>query len=372
MTIKKMIKTTILMVVAIIISIGVVESASAMIETKEWKKPTFVYGGGLNADEINQTAGIFEILRQDVVEAPITGEDYGKYLGTAPVDTSALISSVLVVKQNNISGVEVINKTPNNITQVTQLQYTNAAITAGITNARIYVGSIKQVTGTSALTGVYKAYAMNGENLESARMEVAQVELETTNQIASSLDETDSVKLEQAIVDIKKDLADLKQQVGELATREDIERIINDALMQHQLQNVITTEQIDRLISLFERYQQTSAIDSTEVTEQLNNFANDISGRFDSFVQDAKDSGLWDRIVQFFQSIWESIMGLFGESNGVTESSIQEPTLTDPTEDLDQETFDSAAPQSDDQTDMGADQPTADDQPIDSQDETIE
>ena len=372
MTIKKMIKTTILMVVAIIISIGVVESASAMIETKEWKKPTFVYGGGLNADEINQTAEIFEISRQDVVEAPITGEDYGKYLGTAPVDTSALISSVLVVKQNNISGVEVINKTPNNITQVTQLQYTNAAITAGITNARIYVGSIKQVTGTSALTGVYKAYAMNGENLESDRMEVAQVELETTNQIASSLDETDSVKLEQAIVDIKKDLADLKQQVGELATREDIERIINDALMQHQLQNVITTEQIDRLISLFERYQQTSAIDSTEVTEQLNNFANDISGRFDSFVQDAKDSGLWDRIVQFFQSIWESIMGLFGESNGVTESSIQEPTLTDPTEDLDQETFESAAPQSDDQTDMGVEQSTADDQPIDGQDETIE
>ena len=65
-------------------------------------------------------------------------------------------------------------------------------------------------------------------------------------------------------------------------------------------------------------------------------------------------------------------MGLFGESNGVTESSIQEPTLTDPTEDLDQETFDSAAPQSDDQTDMGAEQPIADDQPIDGQDETIE
>ncbi|TYK78065.1 DUF1002 domain-containing protein, partial [Streptococcus pyogenes] len=169
---------------------------------------------------------------------------------------------------------------------------------------------------------------------------------ETTKRIASSLDERDSVKLERSIVDIKKDFADLKQQVGELSTREDIERIINDALMQHQLQNVITTEQIDRLISLFERYKQTSAIDSTEVTEQLNNFANDISGRFDSFVQDAKDSGLWDRIVQFFQSIWESIMGLFGESNGVTEPSIQEPTLTDPTEVLDQKTFESAAPQS--------------------------
>ena len=54
------------------------------------------------------------------------------------------------------------------------------------------------------------------------------------------------------MIEIKKELAELKQKQGQLATKEDIERIINDALKNNSLQNVISQDQI-KCISLLLR-----------------------------------------------------------------------------------------------------------------------
>ena len=67
------------------------------------------------------------------------------------------ISSVSVKKLPKGSGIKVEILTPENITSITQSQYTNAAITSGITDAEIKVASPTKVTGESALVGVYKA-----------------------------------------------------------------------------------------------------------------------------------------------------------------------------------------------------------------------
>ncbi|MDZ7834082.1 MAG: DUF1002 domain-containing protein [Alkalibacterium sp.] len=96
---------------------------------------------------------------------------------------------------------------------------------------------------------------------------------------------------DQAIVEIKQQLAELRDQQGELATREDIERIINEALENNDLQNIISQEQINRLLAFFERYQQTGAIDSAQVREQLENLSDNIRDRFGDVWQDAEDSG---------------------------------------------------------------------------------
>ena len=282
---------------------------------EKWGKPTFVYGGGLSDAQIDTTADLLDIeVRDNVNSMAVTGEDLASYLNEGAADTSVMISSVLVQKENSGKGVVVDIKTPENITQITEEQYTNAAITAGVADATILVASVSRVTGESALTGIYKAFDANGEKLDQDRMEVAQEELETTNEIAQENvgeEDFDAKRLDQAIIDIKQELSELKERAGELATREDIEKIINDALAKNKLEDYVTQDQFQKLLDLFEKYQQTSAIDSAEVKQQLQDLSKNVQNKISDFVSQAEESGLMDRIGNFFSQIWQAITGLF-------------------------------------------------------------
>src|SRR5690625_1338571 len=292
---------------------GRVQAIDTSVVDEAWVKPTFVYGGGLSEAQIQETADLLNIENmENVASTPATGEDLQKYLGYGSGSSASMISSVLVQRDNN-SGVNVNIITPENIQLITEQQYINAAITAGVEDVNIEVASISPVTGESALTGVYKALEVNGEELDQERMEVAQEELEATSDIAEeeNLDEEESGRLDGAIVEIKQQLADIKDNTDQLATREEIEQIINDALERYDLQNVISIDNINILINYFERYQQTSAIDSEQVREQLSRFADDLGDRLGSAWQQAEDSGLIDRIVNFFRDVIQSIANLF-------------------------------------------------------------
>ncbi len=290
-----------------------VQAIDPNVVDEAWGKPTFVYGGGLSEAEISSTADLFDIESLDnVAHTPALGEDLVTYLGYGSGNTASMISSVLVQKDNN-SGVNVDILTPENITTITDQQYTNAAITAGVEDVNIEVASIRPVTGESALTGVYKALDVNGEELDQERMEVAQEELEATSEIVQdeNLDEEESSRLDGVIIEIKQQLGDIKDRTDQLATREEIEQIINEALDRYNLRNVISVENINILINYFENYQQTSAIDSQQVKEQLNEFANNLGNRLEGAWQQAEESGLLDRIANFFREIIQSITNLF-------------------------------------------------------------
>ncbi|GEK89510.1 Uncharacterized protein YpuA, DUF1002 family [Alkalibacterium putridalgicola] len=291
------------------------EGIDTSVVDEAWGLPTFVYGGGLDEAQIAETADLLGIdNRENVAGVDVTGEDLQNYLGTGSGNTASMISSVLVQREDEGDGVSVLIETPDDITEITEEQYANAAITAGVEDVTIMVASIRPVTGESALTGIYKAFDVNGEDLDQDRMEVAQEELETTNDIAQANtgeEGFDTSRFDQAIVEIKQQLADLREQQNELATREDIERIINEALENNDLQNVISQEQIDRLLAFFERYQQTGAIDSAQVREQLENLSTNIRDRFGDVWQDAEDSGLIDQIGNFFSQLWEAIRNFF-------------------------------------------------------------
>lgn len=90
---------------------------------------------------------------------PVLGYDLDNYLNTGIYTSDAeMISSVAVVEEKKGSGIDLAITTPENITQVSRLQYENACLTAGITDVYVAVGSIKPVTGESALAGIYKAF----------------------------------------------------------------------------------------------------------------------------------------------------------------------------------------------------------------------
>lgn len=264
------------------------------------------YGGGLNSSQIETIRDKFGVDENSVIETTVTGDDVYKYLGVQ-YDTYSLVSSVMV-KKNTGTGVQVNILTESNITQVTSNQYANAAITAGVSNCEIDVASLTQATGESALTGVYKALEESGETLDTQRTQIAQEELETTNEIAqnnSSNSDFDSTKLDQALVDIKQQLAEIKQNQGSQATTEQIQEIVNEALSKYDLSNVISQDDINKLINFASQYQNTSAVDSKEVLKQLNKLENQLG----SLIDKAQSEGWFDKLKDFFTNLFNSITG---------------------------------------------------------------
>ena len=278
---------------------------------EKWGKPTVVYGGGLNDQQIKETSKLLGIKDENTVTTTkATGEDLVKYLGAGEANTSVMISSVIVQKRNKGEGVKVHIATPKNITLVTSEQYANAAITAGVADAEIEVAAVSKVTGESALTGVYKAFEANGIVLDEKRTAVAQKELELTNQIAQEQSKEkgfDDAKLDQAMIDIKKSLAEIKEKQGQVATKEDVERIVNEALKKYGLAKVISPTQVNNIIQFALSYQQTSAIDSKQVLEQLNSLSNTVKGKIGQLVDQANREGWLDKIVTFFKEIFNAI-----------------------------------------------------------------
>lgn len=295
--------------------LGLVSQQVYAIDTtainEKWGKPTVVYGGGLNDQQIKETSKLLGIKDENTVTTTkATGEDLVKYLGAGEANTSVMISSVMVQKRNKGEGVKVHIATPKNITLVTSEQYANAAITAGVADAEIEVAAVSKVTGESALTGVYKAFEANGVVLDGKRTAVAQQELELTNQIAQEQSKEkgfDAVKLDQAMIDIKKALAEIKEKQGQVATKEDVERIVNEALKKYGLDKVISPTQVNNIIQFALSYQQTSAIDSKQVLEQLNSLSNTVKGKIGQLVDQANREGWFDKIVAFFKEIFNAI-----------------------------------------------------------------
>ena len=295
--------------------LGLVSQQVYAIDTtainEKWGKPTVVYGGGLNDQQIKETSKLLGIKDENTVTTTkATGEDLVKYLGAGEANTSVMISSVMVQKRNKGEGVKVHIATPKNITLVTSEQYANAAITAGVADAEIEVAAVSKVTGESALTGVYKAFEANGVVLDGKRTAVAQQELELTNQIAQEQSKEkgfDAAKLDQAMIDIKKSLAEIKEKQGQVATKEDVERIVNEALKKYGLDKVISPTQVNNIIQFALSYQQTSAIDSKQVLEQLNSLSNTVKGKIGQLVDQANREGWLDKIVAFLKEIFNAI-----------------------------------------------------------------
>lgn len=285
---------------------------------EKWGKPTLVYGVSLTDPQITATNEAFGIRDISNVNRQITTiDDYNKFMGTQG-ETPTLISSALVQKADKGNGVKVSIKTPQNITKVTVLQYQNAAITSGASDVNIDIASPVPVTGESALVGVTKALEANGQEVDTKRAEVANQELETVSDIAEqnkNNDKFDSTALDLALAQIKTDLAKYKESKGKTADNKEVEKIVNKALKDKGLDKFITPEQVQQLVSFANAYQNTSAIDSKEVKEQLENYAKSayesLSENYKKFVSSDQAKGMWESVKSFFGNLFDYIGGMF-------------------------------------------------------------
>lgn len=260
--------------------------------------PIVVYGSTLTDDQRAKVREYLEVTDTSVVdEYDVTGEDVANYING---DSGArLFSSAKIVKQEEGNGLTINIVTPDNITAVTKEMYQNALLTAGVEDATIDVVSPVKVSGHSALTGIYKAYDVDGEQLDKERMELADEELDVATDLADK-EGMSQEKVSELLTEIKKAIADQNP-----ATKEDVERIVKEQLSKLE----ISLSEADRqmLVDLFEKMRDLN-IDFGKVKSQLEDIASTVKDKMDEL---GLDAGFWEKVGNFFKTFFEQIGNFF-------------------------------------------------------------
>ena len=248
----------------------------------------------------------------------VTGSDLVTYLnpsGDNFTSSSGVWSSAAIEKTSSGSGIniQILNYNgKNNITTITANQYRNAAITAGITDANIYVTSAVSIDGSGALAGIYKAYAKSGEKLNQKQITAAQDELSTLSGITSENKNKDGysdAQLNNAVAGAKKEMA----KEGSNITKNQIITIVNQQIKNNNLTNVITNEQKNQIVNVLIEIRDSGALNSSSFKQQAGQAMSAIQksakGIFSKLNTEENRNALqklWDAIVNFFTNLFNS------------------------------------------------------------------
>ncbi len=108
----------------------------------------------------------------------------------------------------------------------------------------------------------------------------------------------DSSALDKAVAEIKTALADYKQSNGKVASESDINTIINDVLANNGLENVITADEVSKLVTFAKAYQKPLLLIRLEVCFS-NQFKQQADNKFQKAYKNLQDSG-FRKIGAFF------------------------------------------------------------------------
>ena len=297
-----------------------------------WSAPVATLGTSLTADQktgtlntLNSAAGV-----SNPTELTVNGDTLVKYLnpsGSNFTSASGVWSSALVQKTNN-GGINVkivpYNGT-NNITTITADQYRNAALTAGVSNANLYITSAVRIDGSGALAGVYAAFANNGQTLNSAQINAAQQEVNTLSGITQENQDksgyTDK-QLNNAVAGMKQDMASQSNNGNKMLDSSQIGKIVDSNLTQNNINTIINNNQRTQIINLLTTIQKSGALDSSSFKDQAKKLADSIQSSAKNIFDKLSTSlntqenrnflqKIWDGIVSFFQSIFNWISSFF-------------------------------------------------------------
>ena len=258
-----------------------------------------VVGADLSEDQILSVYEDFGVLRGSVMELTVTNSEERAYLEglvSGSLIGTRSISCIYIKLLGSNQGLTVSTK---NISWCTEDMYRSALITAGIYDAEVVVTAPFSVSGTAALTGIYKAYeTVAGEELDQDAKETAAEELVITAELADELDEDDAV----AIVN------DLKLILDETKTMTDEELAAQIQSIAAQYGYTLDSEWVDKLIELVRSLEK---LDVSQLTEQVEQFRTTLETAGEYARQAV---GFGQKIAQFFQSIANLFQNLFGSS----------------------------------------------------------
>lgn len=242
----------------------------------------------------------------------ITGEDLVKYLNPSGANFtthSGVWSSAMIEKagQGNGINVHILDyQGRNNITTITADQYKNAALTAGISDANIYVTSAVPIDGSGALAGVYAAYNKTGENLNQNQVNAAQDEMNTLSKITKENKDKSGysdAQLNNAVAGAKQEMG----KIGNNVSDSQIHDIVNNQININHLGDVINNNQKQQIINVLIEVRDSGALKNHKFKDQADALSKNIK-------KNAK--GIFDKINtpenrNWFEQIWHNITSFF-------------------------------------------------------------
>lgn len=293
-------------------------------------KPDYVLGYSLDQSQIEQTLNLlnYDSAKDKKEWKTMTPDVYSSIMNVANDDSLELYSSVKIQKLGKNKALEVNIVTPQNITKVTADMYRNAAATLGLEHAQITVASPVQVTGESALAGIYYSLEKNGAKVSQESKNLAQEELTTLagiNEENTGKKNFDADKLNVALTDIKTAVANAKNNKKDLS-KDDIQKIVKETLKNYKLDGAMSSKQINLIINFAVNLSKSSVVSSKNFTKTLTDLKNSIVDKAGdtfnniniNFDTNAilKDSGnfftnAWNAIAGFFGAIWDAIVKFF-------------------------------------------------------------
>lgn len=264
-----------------------------------------VVGADLSEDQINQVYSVFGIARGSVPELKVTNAEERTYL-VGLVDESVIghnsISCVFVRLLPTGAGMDVRT---NNITWCTGNMYVSALSTAGISDAQIVVAAPFPVSGTAALTGIYKAYEyMTGRNIAENAKQVSTEELTVTGDLSDLIgsDEATAIIGElKLILDETKNMTDdqLRSTIKDIAREYGV--VLDESEMNMIIQLCRKLEKLD-VNGIMERVNgiQDTIKKLSETKEKVDGFAGNVSRFFSNVVSFLKKTG------SFFEQLFGS------------------------------------------------------------------
>ena len=195
-----------------------------------------------------------------------------------------------------------LNVSTKNINWCTEQMYKNALTTAGITDADVKVTAPFEVSGTAALTGIYKAYEdITGNSLSSLAKMVGAEELIVTGQLAEYIGSDEAT----ALINELKGILDITETMSDADVKKEIKKLAD----QYNVQ--VTDEQIEQLLKLC---RQLEKLDINQLKEKLVSITNTVEK-----AMTAKDkvanavATITEKVTGFLGSVSKFFAGLFNK-----------------------------------------------------------
>ena len=281
---------------ALLMVIGLGTSALARVEVGEQR---VVLGADLNAEQRAQMFADFGLIQGTVSELTVTIEEERAHLQDfvpASVIGSRSISSIYIITAPAGTGLDI---SINNINWLTADIYRNALLTAGITDARVTISAPFPVSGTAALTGIYKAFEdITGEALSEEAKRVGIEEAILTGNIAEALGNDEEIT---AMMNELKLILDEIRYMSDDEVRVEIRSLATE----HNI--TLTDSQVEQILRLARNLQDLDL-------GALRGALEAIVGNIDRLQGVA---GFFSSVADFFSGVGEAVSGFFSWVGGL-------------------------------------------------------
>ena len=221
-----------------------------------------VIGANLTAEQVAAVYELFGVNRGSVTELSVTNAEEREYLEGLVESSLIGTNSISCIYVEILPAGEGLQIETHNLTWCTEEMFVNALVTAGIDDAKIIVAAPFAVSGTAALTGIYKAYEdITGEKMDDAIKLISTRELVITSELADEIGSYNSIEI---VNELKLILDETKNM-----TDEELAATIREIADEYNVP--LVDSQIDQLITLCRSFEKMNSDELKEKVEQVQN-----------------------------------------------------------------------------------------------------